>query len=69
MRHGGAVGPGGAQPGRTGAIDAIAGLGIGLRTGGKLLFYRKAGDRAVARPRPGADFDQLVLTPEKMSGD
>lgn len=38
-------------------------LDFGLRTAGKLVLYRKPGDFADARPAPGADVEQQVLTP------
>ena len=38
-------------------------LDFGLRTAGKLVLYRKAGDFAEARPLPGASVEQQVLTP------
>ena len=38
-------------------------LDFGLRTAGKLVLYRKAGDFAEARPLPGAAVEQQVLTP------
>lgn len=38
-------------------------LEFGLRTAGKLVLYRDAGDFAAARPRPGADVEQHALTP------
>jgi D-amino-acid dehydrogenase len=38
-------------------------LAFGLRTAGKLVLYRNAGDFAAARQAPGASVEQQVLTP------